>query len=206
MKIHKRFKHLAVSVILILSLVLTTSSLIQAFSEEARQKESIVGKTVQYLKEKRVKGSEEKLRVIARSVYEESQSYDLDYRLVLAVMKVESNFRHDAISRDGARGLLQIKPSLAKHVSRDAGVSVNGAKSLHEPEKNIKIGVNHLSWLVEKFDNLSTALHAYNAGPGKIKLKSFEKTEAKPSDTRFTRRVLKEYEEITAVLPDPKEE
>jgi len=50
-------------------------------------------------------------RDIASFVYVESKSHEVDYRLVLAVMKVESNFRLDAVSPKGARGLLQIKPS-----------------------------------------------------------------------------------------------
>jgi soluble lytic murein transglycosylase len=203
MKIHKRLKPSAISLIIIISLVLMTFTLIQAFSEEDRQKEFVVRKTVQFLKDKKVKGSEEKLKIIANTVYEESRVYDLDYRLVLAVMKVESNFRHDAVSRDGSRGLLQIKPSLAKHISKKTGIPMTGAKSLHEPEKNIKIGVNHLSWLVDKFEHLSTALHAYNAGPGKIKSTRSEEAEGQGSSTRFTRRVLKEYDEIAAILPDP---
>ncbi|HVN96950.1 MAG TPA: lytic transglycosylase domain-containing protein [Syntrophorhabdaceae bacterium] len=161
-----------------------------------------MSKTVQYLKERRLSTTDDKLKTIATSVYEESQKYDIDYRLVLAVMKVESNFQNEAISRKGARGLLQIKPTLARYISKDAGVEIKGTKTLHEPEKNIKIGVNYLSKLMDMFDNITAALHAYNAGPTKVR--RTDATDEQPQ-TRFTKKVMDEYDRIVEVLPDPEE-
>ncbi len=163
-----------------------------------KQKKAITNKIVQYLKNKKVRSSDEKLKKIATSVYEEAKEYEIDYRLVLAVMKVESNFKSNAISKKGARGLLQIKPSLAKHVSKETGVSIKSPKCLEEPEKNIRIGVSHLSWLMDKFENLNTALHAYNAGLGKVK----PSTSDDGPDTRFTRKVITEYYLIKTALPN----
>jgi soluble lytic murein transglycosylase len=196
-------KRLFISILVITVFVLATFSVIQAFNDEQGTKGTFIKtKIVQYLKSKKVPASEDKLKTIADRVYEESENYDVDYRLVLAVMKVESNFRSDAVSRQGARGLLQISPSLARHVSRSVGVAVKG-KSLHEPEKNIKIGVNHISGLIEKFENLNTALHAYNVGSYKIRNKASK--EYSPN-TPFTRKVLNEYNQMCAVLPDPDDE
>lgn len=171
-----------------------------AEKDTTEHEQLIVYKTVQYLKAKKTGATDEKLRTIANSVYSESQKYAIDYRLVLAVMKVESNFKNEAISRKGARGLLQIKPSLAKYISKDTGIEIEKATVLHEPEKNIKIGVNYLSKLIDMFENLTSALHAYNAGPTKAK-----KTSAVTpvSSTRFTRKVMNEYEQIVEILPDP---
>jgi soluble lytic murein transglycosylase len=163
-------------------------------------KATIVSQTVQYLKGKKISASDDKLRIIANSVYEESQKYAIDYRLVLAVMKVESNFKNEAISRKGARGLLQIKPSLAKYIVKDAGMEAEEIISLHEPEKNIKIGVNYLSKLIDMFENLTSALHAYNVGPSKAKKTGALDT---ASSTRFTKKVMAEYQQIAEVLPDP---
>jgi soluble lytic murein transglycosylase len=202
MAFHKKSKLLIASLLVIITLTFTTFTITRASSDETKAKETIVDKIVQFLQDKKVKGSEEKLKVIANSVYAESQQYDLDYRLVLAIMKVESNFKHDAISKDGARGLLQIRPILARHVSKNAGIPVKNVKSLHEPEKNIKIGVNHLSWLMEKFEDVDTALHAYNAGHKKAEARVAAN---KVQSTRFARQVLREYEQIVAVLPEPNE-
>jgi soluble lytic murein transglycosylase len=173
--------------------------------EGSTDKAMIVSKTVQYLKGKKIPTTDAKLKTIANSVYEESQKYAIDYRLVLAVMKVESNFKNEAISSKGARGLLQVKPSLAKYIAKDTGMQVEEVTSLslHEPEKNIKIGVNYLSKLIDMFENLTSALHAYNAGPSKVK--KIGALNTAPS-TGFTIKVMNEYQQIIEVLPDPEEE
>jgi soluble lytic murein transglycosylase len=199
MRFRSRFKILVILIIPIIALTLAGYTFVFASGSEIKQKNAITNEIVQYLKDKKVRASEEKLKKIATSVYEEAKDYEIDYRLVLAVMKVESNFKSDAISKKGARGLLQIKPSLAKHVSKETGVSIKSPKCLEEPEKNIRIGVSHLSWLMEKFENLNTALHAYNVGWGKVKKAT---TEDDGPDTRFTRKVLTEYHLIKNSLPN----
>jgi soluble lytic murein transglycosylase len=200
MRFLSQSKTFTLAFILIISVVLVTFTIVSASSSESKGKSIITGEIVQYLKDKKVRASDDKLRTIADSVYEEAKDYEIDYRLVLAVMKVESNFKSNAISKKGARGLLQIKPSLARYVSKETGVAIKSPKCLDEPEKNIRIGVSHLSWLMEKFENLNTALHAYNVGLGKVKPSSSEED---GPDTRFTRKVLTEYHMIKTILPDP---
>jgi len=203
MQFLKRVKSIVIPVFLIIFSLIILLPVAQASDAVNDQKELIIEKTFEYLKDKKVRGSDERLRTIAGSIYEESQRYDIDYRLIIAVMKVESNFRNDAISRKGARGLLQIKPSLARHVSRTSDISVKSTKCLHEPEKNIKIGVYYLSRLLERFEDLYTALHAYNVGPGKVKHNT--SSEEMPNN-RFTKKVIKEYHQITDILPEPEVE
>lgn len=177
-----------------------TSGIAESTDNATSPKDAIVAKTVQYLKIKKTGTPHEELQTIAHSVYGESQKSDIDYRLVLAVMKVESNYRNNAVSQKGARGLLQIKPSLAKHIAKDVGIHIEDANCLHEPEKNIKIGVSYLSKLINMFDNITSALHAYNVGPAKVrKPKNLEDA---PS-THFTKKVMNEYRRIVEVLPDP---
>jgi soluble lytic murein transglycosylase len=197
-------------IILPATIIFFLMSLCTAFSfsdiiidEDDTNKAMIVSKTVQYLKGKKIRTTDEKLKTIANSVYEESQKYAIDYRLILAVMKVESNFKNEAISTKGARGLLQVKPSLAKYIAKDTGIQVEEVTSLHEPEKNIKIGVNYLSKLLDMFENLTSALHAYNAGPSQVK--KIGALNTAPS-TRFTKKVMSEYQQIIEVLPYPEEE
>lgn len=171
--------------------------------DNTSERSSIVEKTINFLKDRKPGTSEEKLRTIASSVYEESKKYNIDYRLVLAVMKVESNFKNNAISRDGARGLMQLRPSSARVIARESGVTVKNSKCLHEPEKNIKIAVSYLSKLRDMFDNMVSALHAYNAGPARVQ-KPASGNSART--TAFTRKVMGEYRKIAEVLPDPEEE
>lgn len=193
-----QIKTLVILLIPIVAITFVAFTIAFASGSKNKQKNTITNEIVQYLKNKKVRSSDEKLKKIATSVYEEAKEYEIDYRLVLAVMKVESNFKSDAISKKGARGLLQIKPSLAKHVSKEIGVSIKSPKCLEEPEKNIRIGVSHLSWLIDKFENLNTALYAYNVGLGKVRPSNSDDG----PDTRFTRKVLSEYYLIKTALPN----
>jgi soluble lytic murein transglycosylase len=104
------------------------------------------------------------------------------------------------VSPRGARGLLQIKPSLAKFIAKDVGIKWGGAKTLDEPDTNIKIGVHFFSKLMEDFDNINMALHAYNMGPTRLKEILSEKN--KPKNT-FLNLVLKEYNKNILILPAP---
>lgn len=144
--------------------------------------------------------NEKQLRAISRTVYETSKKHGIDYRLVLALMKVESNFRHDAVSGMGARGLLQVKPSLAKFMARDMGIEWNGNRTIDDPGNNIRIGIHFLSELVHRFYCVTTALRAYNMGP--------ERTQDLPPEKMASARgfpglVLREYDKNIVILPDP---
>jgi hypothetical protein len=85
-----------------------------------------------------------------------SEKYKLDWRLITAVMKVESNFNPRAVSRKGALGLMQLMPDTAKLYS------VNNP---YDPTQNIDAGVKHLKKLMKRYNNnLEWVLAAYNSG------------------------------------------
>lgn len=140
------------------------------------------------------------LNAISRTVYDASREYGIDYRLVLALMKVESNFQHDVVSSMGARGLLQIKPSFAKFVAQDMGITWNGVETIDDPGTNIKIGVRVFSELVHRYYDVTTALRAYNMGPGRTRGLPPEKMN---SPRGFPGVVLREYHKNIVILPDP---
>ncbi len=169
-----------------------------AAADSSSERELVIDRIVSYLKDRDVSIGEDRMRRLANTVYEECQLQRLDYRLVLAVIHVESNFRHNAVSKKGARGLFQIKPSLAKYIAKDAGVDWKGVQSLHETDSNIKLGVYHLSCLIDDFQSVSKALYAYNVGTTKARGKLF----GKEPDTPFTKKVLKEYRRTISVLPE----
>jgi len=106
-------------------------------------------------------------------IAEQAQANDLDPALVAAVIKVESNFRHDAVSRADARGLMQLRPSTAKEVAEGLGHEVDDkvfAEQLFDPEYNIILGTRYLAKMIRDFDgNEAKALAAYNAGPTKLR-------------------------------------
>ena len=138
--------------------------------------------------------SKENINLIAQAVLDESMRYGVDYRLVLAMISVESNFRHHVKSPDGARGLMQIAPSLAKGISKEAGIQYSGTKDLYDPRKNIRLGIYYISKLLELFDDIPTALFAYNVGHHKAqRLLAADKSPHTP----YTKRVIDEYEKNT---------
>ncbi len=187
---------------LVIGIALTGLTNRSASANGEPEKNAVIERIVAYLKGKKVDMREDKLKAVVHTVCDEAQQRDLDYRLALAVIKVESNFKQDVVSRKGASGLFQIKPSLAKYIPKNAGVTWNGSQCLHEPDNNIKLGVYHLSKLVEEFKGLPSALHAYNVGTGKLRTRP---PGADEPTTAFTKRVLKEYEKNLSVLPDADE-
>ncbi|MBT3603123.1 MAG: lytic transglycosylase domain-containing protein [Candidatus Latescibacteria bacterium] len=91
-----------------------------------------------------------------------SRIHNLDPNLVRAVIYVESAGDPDAVSVDGAMGLMQLMPATASDM---------GVKRPHDPAQNIFGGTRYLSRLVERFGSLDLALWAYNAGPELVKRK-----------------------------------
>lgn len=97
---------------------------------------------------------------IARLAGEIAPKYGVDPALVLAVIRVESAYRTDAVSPKEAAGLMQLIPDTAERF---------GVGDVFDPAENIKGGVKYLRWLLAYFQgDVSLALAAYNAGEGAV--------------------------------------
>ena len=99
-------------------------------------------------------------RAYARSILADAQRTNLDPRLIMAVVTVESAWRPNAISRVGARGLGQLMPTTA------STLGVNP----WDPSQNLRGATNYLRTLIDRFADrgvnaLRYAFGAYNAGP-----------------------------------------
>ena len=89
--------------------------------------------------------------------------------LVLALIRQESAFDPRAVSRVGARGMMQLMPATAKRVARATGKAYSRARLLDDPRYNIQLGTAYLDSMKERFGQSSAlALAAYNAGPGRV--------------------------------------
>lgn len=97
-------------------------------------------------------------RPFAELISSVAASYDVDARLVHAVIEQESNYQSRARSKKGARGLMQLMPATARQY---------GVRNSYDPKANIDAGVRHLKNLLSRLD-LPTALAAYNAGEGTV--------------------------------------
>lgn len=103
-------------------------------------------------------------------VEERAQRYKLDPYFVLAVVRVESNFKPDAQSTPGARGLMQILPETGSWIAQMRGDKEFTPDDLYDPEVNIEYGTWYLDYLLKMFDqDEHLTLAAYNAGLGRVK-------------------------------------
>lgn len=92
--------------------------------------------------------------------------FRIDPALVYALTRVESNFRSDAVSPAGARGLMQIMPATAQFIM---GEPLYDAGHLHEPATNLEIGQRYVGMLAKQDGidgDLLRMLASYNCGPG----------------------------------------
>jgi soluble lytic murein transglycosylase-like protein len=88
------------------------------------------------------------------------QKYQMDWKLVAAVIRVESNFNPLAVSPKGAQGLMQLMPQTQREL---------GVKDALQPEENIRGGVQYLKYLLDALHgDLELTLAAYNAGIGRV--------------------------------------
>ncbi|MCE5321983.1 lytic transglycosylase domain-containing protein [bacterium] len=143
--------------------------------------------------------SEAQADKIARSVVGFGLKYQVDPRLVCAVILAESHFRIDATSRCGAQGLGQLMPGTA------AGLGVNNA---YDPVENIYGSVRYIRSMIDRmvggkawseltWNDLAIALAAYNAGPGAVKkhggVPPYKETQ------NYVRRVVSIYKQLCGV-------
>ena len=98
-------------------------------------------------------------------IVSEARKRGLDPRLVLSIMKQESQFKPNAKSPSAARGLLQLTIDAAERYSKRAGVNRVTEDSLYRPDVAIAIGSEYLAQLSNMFGGLAEAIAAsYNGG------------------------------------------
>lgn len=105
------------------------------------------------------------LRLNYPVLFEKRLSYladDIDPYLALAVIRRESRFEPDAVSRAGALGLMQLLPSTASQMAK---VKEIDPETLFDPGYNIKLGCRYIRWLDVRMHRDEVVIAAYNAGP-----------------------------------------
>jgi soluble lytic murein transglycosylase-like protein len=118
-----------------------------------------------------------------------SRAQNLSPALVHAIIKAESNGQRKAVSRKGARGVMQLMPFTSKRLN------VNDP---FDPIQNIEGGIKYIKELLATFDgDVTRAVAAYNAGPAAVKkyggIPPYQETRV------YVRRVLNLYRQYSAV-------
>jgi soluble lytic murein transglycosylase-like protein len=89
-------------------------------------------------------------------ISEFSKKYHVDFALIKAMIRAESGFNPFAVSRKGAKGLMQLMPETASRMN---------VSNILNPRENIEGGVRYFKYLLSLFDNdIRLSLAAYNAG------------------------------------------
>lgn len=135
-------------------------------------------------RKKRLKGVQEHIEATAKT-------YQVDPRLVYAMIEVESAWRPSAVSKAGALGLMQLMPSTAKEL---------GVRDPFDPNQNITGGVRYLRKLLDRFNNnLTLSLAAYNAGPNAVS--SYGGVPPFQETLNYLERIRTKYGRATASRP-----
>ncbi len=103
------------------------------------------------------------------TIKQEAKRYGIDPYLAAALIRQESVFNATAVSRVGARGLMQLMPATGQLVSRQQGNGSITTNDLFNPELNIKLGMNYLAQMIGQHGKFEYAAAGYNAGPGRAK-------------------------------------
>lgn len=112
-----------------------------------------------------------------------AERHRVDRRLVEAVIWVESGGNPTAVSRKGARGLMQLMPQRSAQL---------GVRNPFDPRQNVSAGVRHLRALLDQFGDVTLALAAYNAGADAVRAHGGVPPYAETED--YVRRVRALYD------------
>jgi soluble lytic murein transglycosylase-like protein len=118
-------------------------------------------------------------------IQKHAKAHGLSPELVSAVMRVESCYDKQAVSRSGARGLMQLMPMTAASL---------GVHDSFDPEQNIEGGVRYLAKMLKRFENkLDWGLAAYNAGPEAVE--AYKGIPPYPETVSYVERIRKLYKQ-----------
>ena len=133
------------------------------------------------IKEKRFDPRSVKYQSLIRKV---SKKHSLDDALVKAIIRVESNFNPNAVSKAGAQGLMQLMPGTAQDLK---------VKDPFNPEENVEGGVKYFRYLLDRFkEDIPLAIAAYHAGENAVR--KYNGIPPYDSTQKFVKMVLKHFD------------
>ena len=129
-------------------------------------------------------GGKKAERLLHHIVIQTASRHQVDPALVKAIIMAESGYNARAISKKGAKGLMQLMPATAQAL---------GVEDIFNPKQNISGGVRYFKKLVTQFDgNVELALAAYNAGSRNVR--HFQGIPPFKATQSYIKKVFKYYE------------
>ncbi len=111
-----------------------------------------------------------------------AEEYKVDPKVIKAMVRQESSFNPNAVSKCGAKGLMQLMPGTAKDM---------GVQNVFDPEQNIRGGVKYLASLLKRYNgDYRKAVAAYNGGMGNIDKKGINFCS---ETSNYHRKILGDY-------------
>jgi len=137
-------------------------------TRQASDRRDTIRFVVEHLESRHTGLSGREIRRVAATIVDECTKRDIEPKLVLGVIQVESSGYHRAVSPVGAVGLMQIMPATGEELAQDRGMAWHGPETLFDPVVNVQLGITYLQELSDRYDHIPTALAAYNWGPSRI--------------------------------------
>jgi soluble lytic murein transglycosylase len=106
--------------------------------------------------------------VHADALVEEARRNGIDPALVAGLIRQESSFNPSATSAAGARGLMQLMPSVGASIASGRGYPLWNPALLYEPDVSLDLGTAHLASSLKRGTPTARALAAYNAGGSRV--------------------------------------
>jgi soluble lytic murein transglycosylase len=148
-------------------------------------------------------------------IQKQAQLENLDPYLIVSVIRQESVFDPESLSRVSAMGLMQVIPDTGKTIARKLKLIGFSPDMLYDPETNLTLGSHYLAQLIRKFEgNLASALAAYNAGEKAAKkwcrehnsddIALFSESISYPETRNYIKQVLKNYNNYQRIYQESK--
>ena len=138
-----------------------------------------------------------------------AEEFNLEPTFICAVIFTESHFNPQAVSRVGARGLMQIMPATAVGIAHQLGVDNFTIDQLYDPDVNIRFGSYYLRNLLDRYSEQDVVLAAYNGGPSVASRYAVSHTAPIPQETsnfivkvtRAKAKYVELYGDVLAIAP-----
>jgi hypothetical protein len=128
---------------------------------------------------------------LSKVIYRESTKYKYDWRMIVAVIAVESDFDRLMVTNN-SYGLMQVRFMTGQESGSHIGLKLHNEEELHGITKNVRLGSFYLLKQIMIFGGVREGLVAYNMGPNKLR-KIYKRIGSKKLETAYVRVVFRYY-------------